>query len=178
MATGGGGSSKERKARTKPPQPEAYDPVTGTGRWLYDQVIGAGSYGTVWRVKDMIKDAVVDENGRRPHYALKVSNYNSGSAPTYQLHKEYIYSELIHAKGPHKNFVRVLEDHTRWRGTKPIDAAKYECPNYKWEVKPEPIIDARGNALPEAIKKSGKVRPICRLVVVGGKINVATKMSC
>eukprot|EP00396_MALV-II-16_sp_LP-1_P000210 gene210-146_t len=70
-------------------QPEAWDPATRAGRWEYLSMLGEGSYGVIWKVRDM-------KHEKKLYRALKVSKFDSKGASGYMLHREFIMSERIH----------------------------------------------------------------------------------
>ncbi|CAJ1357013.1 unnamed protein product [Effrenium voratum] len=122
--------------------PDAYDPWTKTGRWVYEEKLGEGGLAVVYKARDV--------TGPLGHVAVKVSKFrnlpevNNQNRHIYALHREAQWSiQRLHnsadsrfrAKGA-ALFARYLEDHTGFEahGGGDFDALRrrFEHPDFRW----------------------------------------------
>lgn len=100
--------------------PHAYDKKTGKGRWDYMQILGEGSYGIIWKARDMQMERCSEnekkmDTNEEKYVAIKVSKYISDTPAVYMMHREYLMSRQIHRTTKHQYFVEYLEDWTHFR---------------------------------------------------------------
>lgn len=125
--------------------PDAFDPETGVGRWLYCDQLGEGGLGVVYRAFDMVGDL--------GNVAVKVAKWASKDSSraaheawqVYIMHREAQWSQqCLHCPADPRYkadlaplFVRYLEDHTgfpSYHAAEEFEAARvlYEKPDLKW----------------------------------------------
>ncbi|CAK9059584.1 unnamed protein product [Durusdinium trenchii] len=118
--------------------PDAHDPVTGHGRWLYEGRLGEGGLATVFRAWDC--------KGGLGFVAVKVLKKHSKAHArhAFAMHRESQWSlERLHNRADPryseehaKLFARYLEDHTGFVELGPEDFEErrkdFESPSFDW----------------------------------------------
>jgi len=122
--------------------PDAWDPLTETGRWFYEEKLGEGGLAAVYRAKDM--------TGKLGLVAVKVSKFKGLPAASpqnrhvYALYREARWSidRLHNVNDPRyleesaRLFARYLEDHTGFgaHGEGDFDAVRkrFEARGFDW----------------------------------------------
>ena len=124
--------------KEKVPLPEAHDPATGHGRWLYEGRLGEGGLATVYRAWDC--------KGNLGCVAVKVLKRHSKAHArhAFAMHRESQWSlERLHnPQNPRYSekhaslFARYLEDHTGFADLGPEDFEErrkfFESPDFDW----------------------------------------------
>eukprot|EP00928_Gymnodinium_smaydae_P047064 TRINITY_DN313_c0_g1_i1.p1 TRINITY_DN313_c0_g1~~TRINITY_DN313_c0_g1_i1.p1 ORF type:complete len:1259 (+),score=246.01 TRINITY_DN313_c0_g1_i1:155-3931(+) len=134
--------------------PDVYDAATGTGRWRYEQKLGEGGLGVVYRCFDCtgslgeVAVKVLKRNARTPHRDARHA---------FAMHRESQWS-LLRLHDPSDSrydekaaglFARYLEDHTGFAEMEPqcFDAKRklYEARDFNWdhfclELPPRPYV--------------------------------------
>ncbi|CAJ1429900.1 unnamed protein product [Effrenium voratum] len=137
--------------------PDAHDPVTGQGRWLYEGRLGEGGLATVFRAWDC--------KGHLGKVAVKVLKKHSKAHArhAFAMHRESQWSlTLLHNSkdprysAPHAQlFARYLEDHTGFSELGPEDFNQrrrfFEHPDFDW-YKQRVDLPARPYVVMELVK--------------------------
>jgi len=153
--------------------PDSYNPVTGTGRWRYENRLGEGGLGVVYRA--------TDRKGSLGEVAVKVLKRNSrfpkrDARHAFAMHRESQWSirwmhnesDARYREEPAALFARYLEDHTGFSELEPKSfdekRRRYEAPDFDWDVDgpslpPHPYVVmeyVKGEALQLAIDRERK----------------------
>lgn len=140
--------------------PDIYDPVMKTGRWRYDEKLGEGGLGVVYRGFDI--------TGPHGEVALKVLKPRSkipqkDARFVFEMHREsqwslwYLHNKFDIRVNQESSalFARYLEDHTGFSEFGPDGFDKkrraYEAPDFDWD-KDGPTIPARPYVVMELVK--------------------------
>ncbi|CAE7641635.1 unnamed protein product, partial [Symbiodinium sp. CCMP2456] len=147
--------------------PDAHDPVTGSGRWLYETKLGEGGLAVVFQAWDT--------KGGLGQVAVKVLKKHSKAHArhAFAMHRESQWSlqRLHNNSDPRYSeshaslFARYLEDHTGFTDLGPSDfeerRKEYESPKFDWSKnriilpgKPYVVMElARGETLQTAMDR-------------------------
>lgn len=141
--------------------PDVWDPETKTGRWRYEERLGEGGLGIVFRGTDMsatlpgeVAIKVLKRNTRAPRRDARhaFAMHRESQWSLWRLHNEY---DSRHRPTQASIFVRYLEDHTGFSEIAPpdFDAKRkiYEAPSFDWE-KDGPPLPARPYVVMELVK--------------------------
>eukprot|EP00439_Symbiodinium_sp_Y106_P033649 s315_g4.t1 len=147
--------------------PDAHDPVTGSGRWLYETKLGEGGLAVVFQAWDtkgglgQVAVKVLKKHSKaHARHAFAMHRESQWSLQRLHNHSDPRYSES-HAS----LFARYLEDHTGFTDLGPSDfeerRKEYESPKFDWlkhriilPGKPYVVMElARGETLQTAMDR-------------------------
>ncbi|CAE7691784.1 unnamed protein product [Symbiodinium sp. CCMP2592] len=147
--------------------PDAHDPVTGSGRWLYETKLGEGGLAVVFQAWDtkgglgQVAVKVLKKHSKaHARHAFAMHRESQWSLQRLHNHSDPRYSES-HAS----LFARYLEDHTGFTDLGPSDfeerRKEYESPKFDWSKhriilpgKPYVVMElARGETLQTAMDR-------------------------